>query len=120
MKPIPDSIDYRSLMANALVELERMESKLREMERGRSEPVAIVGLGCRFPGADNPESFWQLLLHGKDAVREVPSERWDSHYFYDANPDTPGKTYARHSGFVGRLHDFDAQFFSVSPREAAS
>src|SRR5688572_33057018 len=115
MSSDPETAHYKSLMANALVELELMESRLRAMERERSAPIAIVGIGCRFPGADTPEAFWQLLIRGEHAVREVPIDRWDTQAYFDPNPDAPGKTYARHSGAVEGLHGFDAQFFNISP-----
>jgi acyl transferase domain-containing protein len=120
MSSDPETAHYKSLMANALVELELMESRLRAMERERSAPIAVVGIGCRFPGADTPEAFWQLLIRGEHAVREVPIDRWDTQAYFDPNPDAPGKTYARHSGAVEGLHGFDAQFFNISPREATS
>lgn len=84
------------------------------------EPIAIVGIGCRFPGgANNPESFWELLSKGIDATRDIPKERWDIQTFYDPDKSIPGKTYTYHGGFLERVDEFDAQFFEVSPREAA-
>lgn len=85
------------------------------------EPIAIIGIGCRFPGgADNPDAFWALLANGVDAICDVPPDRWDLRRFYDPNPDKPGKTYARQGGFLKEPVDrFDAQFFGISPREAA-
>ncbi|MGB5712418.1 MAG: type I polyketide synthase, partial [Waterburya sp.] len=91
------------------------------LESAKTEPIAIVGMGCRFPGgANNPEAFWQLLQNGVDAISEVPGDRWDIDAYYDPNPDTPGKTYARYGGFVAGLDEFDSQFFNISPKEAAS
>jgi acyl transferase domain-containing protein/acyl carrier protein len=83
-----------------------------------SEPIAVVGVGCRFPGADGPEQFWQLLLSGRDAVTEVPADRWDAEACYDPDPQAPGKTYSRWGGFLDRVDEFDAAFFGISPREA--
>ena len=83
-----------------------------------SEPIAVLGIGCRFPGAENPEQFWQLLLSGRDAVTEVPPERWDVDAYYDGDPQAPGKTYSRWGGFLDRVDEFDAAFFGISPREA--
>ena len=81
---------------------------------------AIVGIGCRFPGgADTPERFWKLLCDGVDAIGEIPGERFDSRAFFDPNPRTPGKIYARRGGFVESIDRFDARFFGISPREAA-
>jgi len=64
------------------------------------EPIAIVGLSCRFPGADCPSAFWRLLCDGVDAIREVPPARWDVDAYYDADPDAPGKMASRWGGFV--------------------
>ncbi|MBI4470556.1 MAG: SDR family NAD(P)-dependent oxidoreductase [Acidobacteria bacterium] len=84
------------------------------------EPIAVVGIGCRFPGKSNgPEAFWQLLSNGVDAVREVPPDRWKVKSFYDPEPGTPGKSYSRWGGFIEGIDQFDANFFGISPREAA-
>ena len=83
------------------------------------EPIAIIGMGCRFPGgANTPEAFWQLLQHGVDAIREVPAERWDVDALYDLDPTTPGKMNTRWGGFLEQVDQFDASFFGISPREA--
>jgi acyl transferase domain-containing protein/NADPH:quinone reductase-like Zn-dependent oxidoreductase len=86
-----------------------------------AEPIAIVGMGCRFPGgADTPDKFWNLLLQGVDAITEVPPERWQIEDFFDADPEAPGKTYARHGGFLEQVDTFDAAFFGIAPREAVN
>ena len=82
------------------------------------EPIAIIGIGCRFPGAHNPESFWQILHNGVDAISEVPSTRWDIDSFYDPEPVTPGKMNTRYGGFLERVDQFDPNFFGIAPREA--
>jgi len=83
------------------------------------EPIAIIGMACRFPGgANTPESFWELLKSGFDAISEVPAERWDVDAFYSPDPDAPGKMYTRSGGFLADLDQFDAPFFGISPREA--
>jgi len=88
-------------------------------DRAKSNAVAIVGMGCRFPGgADAPERFWALLRDGIDAITEVPPERFDLAAHYDPDPAAPGKIYARHGGFVERIDEFDAAFFGIAPREA--
>src|SRR5213594_1604400 len=98
-----------------------MRTRLDELERARSEPIAIVGTGCRFPGGvSDPESFWQLLQSGADAVTEVPAERWDIDAYYDPDPECPGKMYARHGSFLKDVDQFDPRFFGISPREAVS
>src|SRR5262249_2040628 len=83
-----------------------------------TEPIAIVGLHCRLPGAKDPEAFWQLLSGGVDAITEVPADRWDVDAYYDPRPGIPGKANTRWGGFVDDLYQFDAQFFGISPREA--
>ncbi len=84
------------------------------------EPIAIIGIGCRFPhGASNPQGFWNLLSRGVDAITEVPPERWDARRFYDPDPDKPGKTYVKQGGFLDeRVDYFDPLTFGMSPREA--
>ena len=82
------------------------------------EPIAIIGIGCRFPGANNPEAFWHLLKNGTDAIAEVPPDRWDVDAFYDPEPGTPGKMYTRWGGFLEQVDGFDSEFFNISPREA--
>ncbi|MGK7949304.1 MAG: type I polyketide synthase [Xenococcaceae cyanobacterium] len=82
------------------------------------KPIAIIGIGCRFPGANNPQEFWQLLSKGVDAITEIPNSRWDIDEFYDDNPDTPGKMNVRYGGFVSQVDRFDPDFFGISPREA--
>jgi acyl transferase domain-containing protein/acyl carrier protein len=116
-----DNHDYHSLMQNALLKLREMRGKLKAFEDARTEPIAIVGIGCRFPGqVDNPADFWQLLRSGTDAITEVPSDRWQNDDFYDANPEALGKISTRYGGFVGNLQDFDAEFFGIADREAMS
>jgi acyl transferase domain-containing protein/NADPH:quinone reductase-like Zn-dependent oxidoreductase/thioesterase domain-containing protein/acyl carrier protein len=82
-------------------------------------PVAIVGIGCRFPGGGNdPESFWRLLVEGRNAIREVPPNRWSLERYYHPDPSTVGTMTTKWGGFVDELDAFDAHFWSVSPREA--
>ena len=84
------------------------------------DPIAIIGIGCRFPGGVNdPESFWKLLAEGREAVSEVPPDRWNVERFFDTEPGLPGKSIARRGGFLEGIDQFDPQFFGISPREAA-
>lgn len=82
------------------------------------EPIAIIGLSCRLPGAKNPEEFWQLLRNGRDAIVEVPPERWDAENLYDPDPSVAGKMMSRWGGFLTDIDLFDPYFFGISPREA--
>ena len=85
-----------------------------------SEPIAIIGMGCRFPGAANPAQFWQLLRSGADIAREIPPTRWDINAYYDPDPNAAGKMYVRRGYFLDDIDQFDPQFFNLSPREAAA
>src|SRR5579872_5522125 len=84
-----------------------------------NEPIAIVGIGCRFPGANDPAAFWQLLRNGVDAISEVPADRFDQNAFYDPDPAIPGKMNTRWGGFLDQADRFDARFFGISPREVS-
>ncbi|MCA9962366.1 MAG: polyketide synthase, partial [Anaerolineales bacterium] len=98
----------------------QLQSRLDNLERVRSEPIAIIGMSCRFPGgANSPEAFWELLRDGVDAISEVPPERWDIDAFYDPDPDVPGKMATRWGGFIEDVDQFDPAFFGIAPREAA-
>jgi acyl transferase domain-containing protein/acyl carrier protein len=105
----------------ALLEIRELRSRLQQAEGRYREPIAIVGIGLRFPGgASDLSSFWQLLEQGKDAISEIPPDRWDRDAYFDPNPNRPGKMNVRNGGFVDGVDQFDAEFFGISPREAAS
>src|SRR3954447_3466622 len=92
---------------------------LAELLRPAPEPIAIIGIGCRFPGgATSPDTFWDVLRTGTDTISEIPADRWQSDAFYDPNPDAPGRMYTRWGGFVRDAGLFDAGFFGISPKEA--
>jgi acyl transferase domain-containing protein/aryl carrier-like protein len=82
------------------------------------EPVAITGIGCRFPAAHGPDEFWRLLAAGIDAIQEVPADRWSLEDLYDRDPAAAGKMNTRWGGFLSDVDAFDAAFFGISPREA--
>src|SRR5216683_2580792 len=81
-------------------------------------PVAIVGMSCRLPGANDIGQFWELLRSGRDAVSEVPRDRWDVDWYFHPDPTRPGRVYTRAGGFLDNIDRFDADFFGISPREA--
>jgi acyl transferase domain-containing protein len=120
MSSTSDDLNRRNLLKNALTAIDTLKAKLDAAEREQREPIAIVGMGCRFPGADSPEAFWELLRDGRSAVREVPIDRWNIDEYFDPDPEAPGKMYARHAGFVDGVDRFDPQFFGISPREAVT
>ncbi|WP_175728903.1 non-ribosomal peptide synthetase/type I polyketide synthase [Burkholderia ambifaria] len=103
----------------ALDELRLRRAEIAALRSDRNEPIAVIGMACRFPGrSDTPSAFWQLLDHARDAVAEVPGERWDIERYYDPDPSTPGKMATRHGAFLERVDEFDAAFFGIAPREA--
>lgn len=88
---------------------------------GETEPVAVVGLSCRLPGgADNPESFWDILEEGRDCITPIPPQRWNHALYHHPHPDAPGRTLSAAGGFLDSVFGFDAGFFGISPREAES
>jgi acyl transferase domain-containing protein/trans-aconitate methyltransferase/acyl carrier protein len=116
-----DPVAELSPVKRALLELRETRARLDALERQQSDPIAIIGLGCWFPGSvRDPASYWALLRDGVDAIREVPPERWNIDEYYDASPDTPGKMATRWGGFVDDIDRFDADFFGISPREAVT
>src|ERR1039457_4314837 len=105
-------------LKKAAADLQETRRRLRKLEAGAREPVAVVGMGCRFPGGGRgPEELWELVATGTDAVSEFPADRgWDVAGIYDSEPGSPSPT--RQGGFVYDAADFDAGFFGISPREA--
>ena len=116
-----EPLQQLSTVKRALLEIRELRSKLDAAEQLKHEPIAVIGMSCRFPGgANDPQSFWQLLCKGKNAASEVPPERWNIDTYYDPNPDAPGKMYTRWGAFINNVDQFDPEFFGISPREAAS
>jgi glutamate-1-semialdehyde aminotransferase/3-oxoacyl-(acyl-carrier-protein) synthase/aryl carrier-like protein len=98
--------------------LRTAEAKIDLLEKKENGPVAIIGMSCRFPGADDIAAFWRNLCNEQDAVAEVPADRWNTDFFYDKNPDTPGKSYCTKGTFLDDVKGFDAAFFRITPAEA--
>ena len=103
-----------------LKEADQLRLQNRRLRAASREPIAIVGMSCRYPGGvSSPGDMWNLLSEGKDAIGEFPTDRgWDVEQLFDVDPDAPGKSYTRHGGFVYDAGEFDAEFFSIGPREA--
>ncbi len=111
---------YERLIKQSYHKIEALEAEVNRLKQTQREPIAIIGMGCRLPGANSPEAFWQLLCDGVDAIREVPKNRWVVDAYIDENLDSADKISMRFGGFVEQLEKFDAQFFGISPREAVS
>jgi acyl transferase domain-containing protein/acyl-CoA synthetase (AMP-forming)/AMP-acid ligase II/acyl carrier protein len=108
------------LVGTVAVSSDLVSSQVTPNSHQENDVIAIIGLGCRFPKANNPEAFWQLLRDGVDAIGEVPADRWNVDAFYDPNRNQPGKMNTRWGGFLEQVDQFDSEFFSISPREAQS
>ena len=122
-RPLPPTLlwDHPTLaqLAAALDGRDDADGRAPIVPLAPDEPIAIVGLACRFPGADGPDAFWRLLCDGVDAIGEVPADRWPADALYDPDPAAPGRMATRWGGFLDAVDQFDAGFFGLSPREAA-
>jgi acyl transferase domain-containing protein len=111
--------DSSELLKRALAAIDQLQDQLAKAEASQHEPIAIIGVGCRFPGgANDREGLWGLLVDGVDAVTEVPLDRWDVSKIFDPDPDATGKTYTKWGAFLDGIDLFDAPFFGITPREA--
>jgi len=111
-------VDYRAALLRSYLEIRALKEKLRATTERVAEPLAIVGMSCRFPGAPDLEGYWRLLSHGESAVGEVPAERWDNTMYYHPEPGVANTTNSKWGGFLNDIAGFDAAFFDVSPKEA--
>ncbi len=120
MDQLAERLKNMTPLQRAVFALKETQARLEALERARSEPIAIVGMACRFPGgANDPASYWRLLCEGIDAIGPIPPERWNADDFYDPDPAAPGKMCTRCGGFLERIDEFDNHFFAISDREAA-
>lgn len=113
-------LDYKKLISAATSEIQKLKAQLKSFQQQQQEPIAIVGMGCRFPGnVKNPQMFWEMLRDGVDGVVEVSNERgWSMDAFYDPDPSVKGKINTRAMGMVSDVDLFDAEFFGIAPKEA--
>ena len=95
-----------------------LEARLRQ-KPAVAQPIAIVGMACRLPGASNPDEYWQLIADRRHAFREIPADRWDVSEFFDPDPEAAGKMSTRTCALVDGVADFDSIFFGIAPREAS-
>jgi len=102
------------------IALKTTQDKLAQLEADQREPIAVVGMSCRFPGGGNsPDQYWEILKNGVDATSEIPADRWDRDAYYDPDPQASGKMYTIRGGFLDvPIGHFDAAFFRISPKEA--
>lgn len=109
------------LLQKSLQAIKILQEKVEKLENKQNEPIAIIGMACRFPGNSNtPDKFWEFLKNGGDVSVEVPSERWNYKDYYDADPDAPGKSYVKEASFLSDdITLFDPAFFGISPSEAS-
>lgn len=115
MSDTKDTSKHQALL-QAYQAIRKLEAKLKAIEQ--PEPIAIIGMGCRFPGGDNPDNFWQTLQNGVDTTTEHPTERWNIEPYYDPTPGLPGKIYVRRGAYINNIDQFDPNFFGISPHEA--
>ncbi len=117
------SSDRRAIITEALHKIDELSARLEIAEKGDTEPIAVVGMGCRLPGGVNSsDEFWRLLQDGRSGIVRVPAERWDADAFYSEDYTEPGTICTTQGGFITSWQpdQFDAEFFGISPREAAA
>ncbi len=107
-----------SPLKRAFIALDSAQQRIAALENAAREPIAVIGMSCRVPGAENPDEFWRLMRNGVDAIGKVPADRFDIDTLFDSDPEAPGRIATRNGGFVRNVDQFDCGFFGIAPREA--
>ena len=111
----------KDVLVRALREIKELKAQLAAARQEQNEPIAVIGLACRFPGeANTPDAYWRLLKEGDNAIRQIPADRWEVETLYDPNPEAAGKMVTKMGGFLNKVDGFDPVFFGIAPREVAS
>jgi len=113
-----DQPEQSAIIKKALKNIKNLQAELHAAKEKMHQPIAVIGMACRFPGAKTPEEYWQNQVEEKNCVTEVPLSRWDWRDFYDENPSRVDKLNTKHGGFIEDIDQFDADFFGISPKEA--
>jgi acyl transferase domain-containing protein/NAD(P)-dependent dehydrogenase (short-subunit alcohol dehydrogenase family) len=106
-------------LRDAVRTIQALRERLAALQAERSPPIAVVGMSCRFAGAENPGALWEMLASGRDAIRPTPPDRWDNAEWFSSDPDAPGRIAFRDGGFLDNVDDFDNELFGIATREAA-
>lgn len=110
--------DYIEKLKKSIMAIKKLKAEVQHLRNMKSEPIAIIGIGCRFPGdSTSPESLWKMLNEGRDGVEEI-KDRWDMEAYYDPTPGASGKMYTKHASLIKDVDAFDNLYFGISPREA--
>jgi acyl transferase domain-containing protein/acyl carrier protein len=113
------SQELEGALRKSFTVIQQLKKQLAEADQRSPEPIAVIGMACRFPGgANTPEAFWQVLTSGADTLREIPEDRWPWQQFYSPDQRAPGTHYVRHGSFLDQVSGFDPEFFGLSGREA--
>ncbi|ACE83632.1 SDR family NAD(P)-dependent oxidoreductase [Cellvibrio japonicus] len=113
--------DTHNQQKRALLKIRELKQALSQQQQAQRAPIAVIGIGCRFPGSINsPESFWSTLAAGKDCIGDIPDHRWNHKQYFSEYPAKKGRIYVNQGGFIDGVDQFDAGFFNISEREAAA